>query len=945
MRKITLNFLIPFCFVFISFSVSSQQKVDHSNSSETLVLSQDNQLSLEENGVVRCASVEMHDRRVQRSSSFPSDNIFEDWLSPLVELKKEEMLSNSFNSAVVNIPIVFHVISSGFGPTNLSASMIQSQIDQLNLDFNDLAGSTNPVAASADINFIPAVIGPDGSLLAEPGINRVNTFGNGPFPTTDFDLGDGGLEIKPATVWDRSLYVNIWTADISGGILGYAQFPSNSTLPGFPADGGSELNDGVVLGYGTVGSVSNPGSGAPYNLGRTLTHEIGHWIGLRHIWGDGDCSADDFCNDTPNAEAANYGVAANTSCGSQDMVENYMDYTDDAVMNIFTFDQVARVLTVLDQADGISSLPDSEVASTLPRIFFGQNTYTELEGSSCSSRDISIDVKMLFAANANTDVTFINSGTATDNVDYEILNSTVSFSAGVASTQVLTLRLYEDDFIESNETIILNMNLSTTGDAVLAGDGSQTLIFNLIDDDVVPNSGSNINLVNEDFEGYNDFIINNIGDWLTIDDDGLNTYTGGTPAGDAPNWSNSSSPMAYQIFNPSTANVSNDLIGLGGEVRDFDPHGGDKYAACWAAVPELLTTANDDWLVSPVLSLGVSNNSVSFWVKAMSNSYGDENYNVGIYIGNGNPTSGADFTIISAASLTAPYGSWLQDSYDLSAYSNQDVRIGIHCVSSDRYMFMVDDFIATTYIQNDIQTSVNTATAEQMSVKGLGVAYAQDSLTNNVMMGVQNNDSFDYGCANISVSRSGLGATLFPNGSLLFTDKVFNVTTDNSNSGGSLTNTFYFTNAEINGWVSADPSHDANSIYIYRVVSGQVVESVSAVNGAYGSNISLTGTFTSLEGEYYFGSFGLLSIGKNEFSTFKIHPNPSNGIFNLSVSTNDDVFLSLFDISGREVYSKRFNTNEESFNKEFDFSYLSSGVYLLDIKSDNKRVIKKIIIK
>ena len=209
--------------------------------------------------------------------------------------------------AVTTIPIIFHIITDGAGAENLSAAQIQAQIDQLNLDFSNQAGSTSPVAADAMVQFIPAIVDPMGNVLPEPGIDRITTFGDGPFPTSDFDVGDGGLEIK-STVWDRSQYANIWTADISGGILGYAQFPSNSTLPGFNVNGGTAQNDGVVIGYGTAGSVAVPGTAAPYNLGRTLTHEIGHWIGLRHIWGDGGCTVDDFCNDTPESDAANYGT-------------------------------------------------------------------------------------------------------------------------------------------------------------------------------------------------------------------------------------------------------------------------------------------------------------------------------------------------------------------------------------------------------------------------------------------------------------------------------------------------------------------------------------------------------------------------------------------------------------------------------------------------------------
>ncbi|HAB28968.1 MAG TPA: hypothetical protein DCE27_15695, partial [Xanthomarina gelatinilytica] len=110
-----------------------------------------------------------------------------------------------------------------------------------------------------------------------------------------------------------------WVCNIGGGILGYAQFP-----------GGSASTDGVVIGPNYFGS-KNGGSGfylsAPFDLGRTTTHEVGHFLNLRHIWGDGGCSVDDFVSDTPTSDAANYGCATgHVSCGTTDMVQNYMDY-------------------------------------------------------------------------------------------------------------------------------------------------------------------------------------------------------------------------------------------------------------------------------------------------------------------------------------------------------------------------------------------------------------------------------------------------------------------------------------------------------------------------------------------------------------------------------------------------------------------------------------------
>jgi hypothetical protein len=129
--------------------------------------------------------------------------------------------------------------------------------------------------------------------------------------------------------------------------LGYAQFPTMSGLDGLPDDAAAQT-DGVVIGYRYFGRTENVQP--PFNMGRTTTHEVGHWLGLRHIWGDGDCSATDYCADTPSANGPNQSCQFRDSCPGDgpDMIENYMDYSDDPCMSIFTIDQMARMRTVLE---------------------------------------------------------------------------------------------------------------------------------------------------------------------------------------------------------------------------------------------------------------------------------------------------------------------------------------------------------------------------------------------------------------------------------------------------------------------------------------------------------------------------------------------------------------------------------------------------------------------
>ncbi|MDA8695997.1 M43 family zinc metalloprotease, partial [Flavobacteriales bacterium] len=233
-------------------------------------------------------------------------------------------------NAVVTIPVVFHVVYRT-ATENISAEQIQSQLDVLNDDFRRLNSDVDdiwPQAADTEIEFCLASFDPQGN--PSDGILRVPTTVNG-FGTNDAvkSASSGGSD-----AWPYNEYLNFWVCNIGGGILGYAQFP-----------GGSAGTDGVVCGYqytGTVGTATSP-----FDLGRTATHEVGHWLNLRHIWGDGGCGASDFVDDTPDSDGPNYGCAlGNVACNTTDMVQNYMDYSDDACMNLFTQGQTDRMLAL-----------------------------------------------------------------------------------------------------------------------------------------------------------------------------------------------------------------------------------------------------------------------------------------------------------------------------------------------------------------------------------------------------------------------------------------------------------------------------------------------------------------------------------------------------------------------------------------------------------------------
>ena len=250
--------------------------------------------------------------------------------------------------SIITIPVVIHVVWNT-NNENISDAQIFSQMDVLNADFrrtNSDASNTpsiwQSIAADSEIDFCLATTDPNGA--ATTGITRTET------SQTSFSIN--GSDMKSSSSggidpWNQDDYLNIWVCDLSGGILGYATPPSNFNNP----------EDGVVIGYkyfGTSGTVQSP-----YNKGRTATHEVGHWLNLDHIWGNGGNCGNDNVSDTPTQEEENYGCnnisfphnanSCNTSNSNGDMFMNYMDYTNDACMNMFTLGQKTRMISAINQ--------------------------------------------------------------------------------------------------------------------------------------------------------------------------------------------------------------------------------------------------------------------------------------------------------------------------------------------------------------------------------------------------------------------------------------------------------------------------------------------------------------------------------------------------------------------------------------------------------------------
>ncbi|MFC6221797.1 M43 family zinc metalloprotease [Hymenobacter artigasi] len=261
-----------------------------------------------------------------------------------IEAQTRQLLANPAlqrsTAGTVIIPVVVHVLYNT-AAQNISDAQVQSQIDVLNEDYQKLNADANKtpgiyagLAANTNVQFVLAKRDPSG--LATTGIIHKST------KTSSWRTDDAVKKSKRGgdDPWDATKYLNMWACNLGQGLLGYAQFP-----------GGSAATDGVVILYSAFGSRAKNAAGtyiSSYDLGRTATHEVGHWLNLRHIWGDdnGACTGSDLVADTPNQGAENYGCPAfpHVSCSnSGDMSMNYMDYVDDACMYMFSSGQSQRM--------------------------------------------------------------------------------------------------------------------------------------------------------------------------------------------------------------------------------------------------------------------------------------------------------------------------------------------------------------------------------------------------------------------------------------------------------------------------------------------------------------------------------------------------------------------------------------------------------------------------
>lgn len=311
---------------------------------------------------VRCGTVEYQKQLQLNNPAKETTDQFEKWMSGKIA-KKTIGQSNLRTQVTYSIPVVVHIIHNGESigtGMNISDAQVLSQIKVLNDDFNRLNTDQvntpalfQSVAGAFDVQFVLAKQDPDG--LPTTGIVRIKGSKSSWTSIENYSL-------KAQSYWPAEQYLNIWVTSLTD-YLGFSQFPV-SPLAGLEDSSNERLTDGIVINYREFGSIDDGSFNLhpQYNKGRTLTHEMGHFFGLRHIWGDvSGCVGNDYVADTPTQSGSTAGcpVHPQANCSAIKMFQNYLDYTDDACMNLFTQGQVDRMLTILLNSPRRKELPSS----------------------------------------------------------------------------------------------------------------------------------------------------------------------------------------------------------------------------------------------------------------------------------------------------------------------------------------------------------------------------------------------------------------------------------------------------------------------------------------------------------------------------------------------------------------------------------------------------------
>ncbi len=454
--------------------------------------------------------------------------------------------------------------------------------------------------------------------------------------------------------------------------------------------------------------------------------------------------------------------------------------------------------------------------AVFPSVSYATTEMDVVEGSDCTYTDVTVPLTIGLPPSANATANFtIANATATSGEDFDLMTPSVLFAAGATESQDLVIRVYSDGFVEADEIVTVDFTLTTSGDAV-ASTNSMTLTIS--NDDAISVATQYVSLLSSDFEATDNTA------WTAFGNDGdtrdwLCCYSGVTYPG-ITNFFAASESQGGLLPNTSGNNIKPDNF---------------YHNTNAITIPTMATNVNFSY------GVGGFQDAEPYEVYWTTDVSSVATITGGISLGSG----------------TTPSGGGVVISLDVTNISGQSGYVVFRHLSTSNGpagtsgLLLLDNVVVTATIPTFIQTAVNSGTTnDSLILSGAGTVYTTDD-SGELMLDITNNDTFNYGCTDVSVSRSGTSGQAY-NGSTLpnhVMDKTFTITPTNTTTSGDVTTAFYFDATEISGWETATGLTSGDLVAL-REGTGEIVP--LAVS-AFGGNTILTGTFTGLSGTYYFG--------------------------------------------------------------------------------------------
>lgn len=842
------------------------------------------------------------------------------------EARSSVARKNADLSTTYTVPLVIHIVHRNGIPVgdteNISDAEIQKGVRELNEAYNNEGQYQTADGVDANIEFCLASTDPNGN--STNGIVRV---ANNEFADYDESFERLGLKNEASPAWDPLSYCNVWLVyDICNG--------SNCAIGGegsFPENHGTN-NDGIVMVY--------------FQLNRALfAHEMGHYLGLFHTFQGGcsnnDCTRDgDRICDTPPQDSPTGGCNTVNSCNTDeddssennpfrsvalgglgdraDIMRNFMDYTD--CRSSFTPQQSARMRSVVVN-ERVSLLSSLGCVNNNLVLFKSNATTTSESGNQLINncrlfKDIELDIQILEAPSDRVDLDFIVTGSASNNLDYEILNGDpFSFDANNTNDKKLTLRIWDDNTVESNETIEIEFLVSSEDNNVSSHPVLNKHTVTIEDNDFSPLEGTEAELYSENFDNG---IPQN---WVTENSSGCNN--------NCSKW-----------FGGSTTNFNNGVY--------ISPNRNERH--------ELDRLAKTSSTKSPSIDISTTTGTVdvnfdySFTRILLDNN---DKFTFTL-IEDGTPR--APITIFSdpeALTVNEFSQSFVSEASTIQLEFTWETN-GNNTEYTDPPAF--DNIKVIGLISSPIEENLKT---KEIYLGPFATAYIK-SAENTLIAKIENLSDWDYGCTTFQIDRTGTLAQIYNNANdpaNFVSDKTLLISPTNGNPNGIYNITLYYTEEEIQGW-EATTENNRSQMNLFKTENAISTNNGSQTFGKnrtvvpYGSQgLAITGRI-----ETGFGGFGvgldefILSVENNLFSnehTISIAPNPFNNSLNVSITSpkSTNVELSLYNIStGQEVKTVERSLSLGKNDIALNFNKLTGGIYLIEIKDFNGNVYREKII-